>query len=297
MNNSATAKIKAVSESNNTFIVCLALLVLSVFTSKSSAAFSAAFCSLTGIALEYIASKLFLSKNTIDLKGVIADSLLISFLLPTDVPLYVSASAIAFCILVCNTVFGSRYHTPFSGVAGGICFVYTLFYSQCFSESAISSSLLSMLKNGEAVSFNVFNASKLLSGSFSLFSVEACVLALIGVFLFFCVKEKQRILFFVPYIITAAVFVSVFPRINSGAFSSIITELCAGSFIFSGLLILSEQQRLPKSKINCIAYGTVSGLVCIGLRRVSPVIDPTLFGVLIMNALLPLFKVRGDKNA
>ncbi len=283
--------------------VCLALSVSGVFIGGSMALFQIAVCAITCLLCEYLAFKVILKKESVNFYEAVCDGVLIALLLSADSPVYIGLCAVAFCVFVCKMPFGGKKYAPFSPVAGGICFVYTLFKNECFnyfSENdtllSVSSrgfgksdSLLEMLKNGDSISLNVFDISSILCGNFPSAIGTASVLTLVGVSLFLLIRKKEKLFCFLPFVVSSALIAAAFPRVNSGALCSIIMELSAGSLIFSGILFLCESERLPKSKLSAVLYGVVSGVLFMALRFISPATDSAPFCVLIMNSLYPLF--------
>ena len=295
--------------------VCLALSVSGVFIGGSAALFQLASCAVFCLLCEYLAFKVFLKGKCFSFSEAICDGVLIALLLSAHSPVYVGLCAVAFCVFVCKMPFGGKKYAPFSPVAGGICFVYALFKNECFkyftenysllfgaSKSfSKASSLLSMLKNGDSISLNVFDTSSVLCGNFPSAIGTASVLTLVGVSLFLLIRQKEKLFCFLPFVVTSALFAAIFPRVNSGAICSIIMELSAGSLIFSGILLFCDSDRIPKSRLSSALYGAAFGILSMALRFVSPATDSTPFCVLIMNSIYPVFskgitKKRGAVN-
>ncbi len=290
--------------------VCLALSVSGVFIGGAMALLQIAVCAITCLLCEYLAFKVILKEESVNFYEAICDGILIALLLSAHSPIYVGLCASAFCVFVCKMPFGGKKHAAFSPVAGGICFVYTLFKNECFnyyagndalvlgtSESfSKASSLLQMLKNGDSISLNVFDISSILCGNFPSAIGTASILTLVGVSVFLIIRQKEKLFCFLPFVLSSALFSIFFPRVNSDALCSVIMELSAGSLIFSGILLLCESERIPKNKLSAVLYGAASGVLCMTLRFVSPVPDSAPFCVLIMNSLYPLFSKQRTKE-
>lgn len=292
------------------FFVCLALSVSGVFIGGFSALLQIAVCVVFCPLCEYLAFKVILKSKSVNIYEAVCDGVLIASLLSAHSPLYVALCASAFCVFVCKMPFSGKKYAPFSPVAGGVCFVYTLFKNECFryfAETdnllsgtakgfAKSASLLSMLKNGDSISLNIFDISSVLCGNFPSAIGTASVLTLVGISMFLLIRKKEKLFCFLPLVISSALFATVFPRVNSGALCSIIMELSAGSLIFSGILLVCESERLPKNKLSAVLYGAVFGILSMALRSVSPLADSTPFCVLIMNSIYPFFSKEQTKE-
>lgn len=296
--------------SSDMLLVCLALSVSGVFIGGVSALLQLALCAIFCPLCEYLAFKVILKSESVNISEAVCDGVLIASLLAAHSALYVGLCAVAFCVFVCKLPFGGKKYTPFSPVAGGICFVYTLFKNECFNYFAENgtllsgtsegfskpSSLLYMLKNGDSISLGVFDISSILCGNFPSAIGTASVLTIVGIAVFLLIRQREKLFCFLPFVVSSALFAAAFPRVNSGAFCSIIMELSAGSLIFSGILLLCDSDRLPKSRPSAALYGATFGVLSMALRFVSPATDSTPFCVLIMNSLYPLFSKEHIKE-
>lgn len=80
----------------------------------------------------------------------------------------------------------------------------------------------------------------------------------------------------------------IFPR---GSFSrpvSLLTELCAGSLLFSGIFFVTDPGTSPKHPLTRFIYGAFAGIICMILRYFGTFEDGTCFGILLTNAFWPI---------
>lgn len=89
----------------------------------------------------------------------------------------------------------------------------------------------------------------------------------------------------------------IFPR---GSFSrpvSLLTELCAGSLLFSGIFFVTDPGTSPKHPLTRFIYGAFAGIICMILRYFGTFEDGTCFGILLTNAFWPIVDSALRKSA
>lgn len=289
----------------DTVLMCLGLFAVGFHLNGTLALYQAIACLLSGTVCEYIAFKLILRKEAFKDLSVIASSLIIALLLPACAPLYTGIFACAFAVFVAKMPFGGSNNAPFIPAAAGFCFVALLFPREVFTYSALTDtaiglystdaafrqgiSLLDMIKDGTALKLNFFNISNLLSGDFPGATGTTSLLALFGVAAYRLVRDKKRLVTSVSFLLGALVLILILTSANTDLFSRIVTELSAGSLIFTALLIVSDPVTAPERPLRMIVYGLLTGFIAILLRRFGNIYDGSVFAVLIMNALWPAF--------
>lgn len=282
--------------------VCITLTVMGVYLNGIYALWQIAICAATAVLSELISFKLVIKKNTAGDLSALTTGMLIGLMLPVSAPFYVGICASLFAILVAKLPFGDVRNTPFVPAAAGMCFSAMMFtdavftYPEYGSDFAFFSSeafqkgytLFDMLSKGDSFSLNAFGRTELLSGAYPGAIGTTSMLVLFGAFLFLCLRHPKRMFSSLGYFTAVAVFALIFPRVNSGALSSVIAELCAGGLIFTAILLVTDPVTSPRQPSRAFVYGLTAGAVCMLLRYFSKTPDPSCFSVLIVNALWPV---------
>lgn len=292
----------------DTLIICLALFAVGVYRGGALAVYQALVCIITAAIAEALGFHLLLKKKTLPELSAVVTGFIIALLLPSSAPLWVGASGSAFAILIAKLPFGDSRNAPFFPAAAGFCFVCMFFPKEVFTFPSVSdtantlfmnqegftagASLIDMLKNGDSLKLNVFDFSKLLSGTLPGAVGTVSILALAGAALYILVRQPKRLIPSFGFLLSAGLMAFAFPRINSGRLTSVIMELCAGSLIFVALLMINNPVNAPKKAISAFIYGAVAGIIAMLLRYFSKTSDPTVFTALIMNALWPALSER-----
>lgn len=294
----------------DTVLLSVGLLAVGFFINGSTALYQAAVCLISGAVSEYICFSLILKKKSFADLSCFASSLIIALLLPSSAPLFVGAVASAFAVIVAKFPFGNGRNAPFVPAAAGFCFIAVLFPAEVFTygaegfTSVFSSAegfekgvtLLDMLSEGNSIRLNFFGISRLLSGSLPGATGTTSLIALFGVFVYRLLRKPSSLLVTLSFIFASAVFALLFPKINTDIITCIVSELCAGSLIFTALMLINDPVTSPQKPFRAIIYGFVAGIISMLLRYFGNIYDPSVFAVLIMNCLWPAFTSEAVSN-
>lgn len=234
-----------------------------------------------------------------------ATGLAIALMLPAAAPAYVAFAASAFAVIAVLIPFGSARKIPFVPAAAGICFATVCFPEAVFayspitigvsspvfgSESFISGEAFSkMLTYGESVILNPLETISVLVGKTPGPMGTTCMLVLIGSAVYLLFKRTEGFMISLSFLASCALYAAIFPRVNSGIYTSVTMELSAGMLVFAGLFLLPEPFLAPKKLPGKLAYGFIAGIICMLLRRYGAYEESVCFTVLIMNAFAPAF--------
>lgn len=287
----------------DTLIVCLALFAVGVYVNGTLAVYQVLVCVVTAVICELFCFHLLLKKKTASDLSAVVTGFVIALLLPSSCPLWVGASASAFAILIAKFPFGDGRNAPFFPATAGFCFAAMLFPKDVFTYPAVTDtvntlfstqegftagvSLIDMLKSGDSLTLNVFGISRLLSGRIPGAIGTVSLAALTGAAGYILVREPKRLISTLGFLLSVSVFALAFPRINAGRLTSLVLEICAGSLIFVALIMINNPVNAPSKPRHAFVYGLIGGIITMLLRYFSILGDPTVFTVLIMNALWP----------
>lgn len=292
------------SYSTDTLIMGIGLLVMGVYLNGIAAFYHAAVGIVSAVVCEYISFKLVLKKNTLGNMSAFSVGLLISLAMSAAAPLWVTAAAAAFAVLVAKLPFGGTRNAPFVPVAAGICFAQICFSPYMFAYPAVScglhpvfnntegfvkgTTLIDLLESGKNVSMNIFSYTSLLSGKYPGAIGTTCMLAMLGVAAYQLIRRPKRLYSSLGFLLCCSAFALAFPRVNSGRINSLIMELSAGSLMFVAFLVLNDPVTTPKRPLSALLYGAVAGALCMLLRYFGSIHEPAFFSVLLINAFWPL---------
>lgn len=311
MQKTLLSKKDMLSFNRDTILICLALSVTGVYLNGINALYQIAVSVISAMICESLSFRLILKKKTLSDLGAASTGFVIALLLPCSAPLYVAAAASAFAVLIAKLPFGDGRNAPFLPSAAGFCFAAMLFPEEVFTYPALTeaasgfffgqdgfikgTTVLEMLKSGNSIPFNVFGISKLLSGRVPGAIGTVSILCLSGVAGYLLVRAPKRLICSLGFLLSAGLIAFIFPRINSGRLNSVVMELCASSLIFVALVMINNPVNCPHKPFKAFLYGGLGGIVAMLLRYFSAIGDPTVFTVLIMNALW-VFNFKAEKK-
>ncbi len=229
-----------------------------------------------------------------DLSNIVIGAV-IAMMLPASVPLYIPAAAAAFAVVAVKIPFGGALHAPFVPAAAGFAFVSVCFKDLVFTYDVNpsgkflgSSSLGSLLTNGNSVHLNAANTFEIITGNVAGPMGTGCIILLIGCCAYLFVRRRKALLATAGFLGACALYAAVFPRINASLLDGIFLELSAGSLMFAAVFIVTDHATLPQNGINRVIYGAVCGVFCMAMRAFGTYEETVCFAVLLANGLRPV---------
>lgn len=286
----------------DTVLLCLGLFAVGISLNGKAALYQGIICLVSGIVSEYIGFSLIIKRKGFSDMSVFASSMLIALLLPASSPLYIGALASAFAVFVAKIPFGGCVNAPFVPAAAGFCFVCLLFpeevftYPEIYPESLAffgdggfikGETLIDMLRSGKGIKLNIFGITNLLTGNIPGAVGTTSLLALFGAFIYRLIRNRRALISSLGFILSSAVFVCLFPRLNTDILTCVITELSAGSLLFIAVMLINDPVTCPAKPMRALIYGLLAGVLSMALRYFCAIYDPGVFAVLIMNCLWP----------
>lgn len=288
----------------DTLIMMIPLLIAGTYINGIDAVRLAFFGVLGAILSEVIACKILGKDNALRDLSAISAGLAISLMLPASAPGYLALFGSVFAVVVAKVPFGSARRAPFVPAAAGFAFLSLCFPKMVFaygepgglsaasilstSENFVkATSFGEMLTYGKSISLNPLEIIAILTGKNPGPMGTTCMLAMIGIAIYLLCKSRKRFLVSFSCLFACALMAMIFPRINSGAFTSLTMELSAGSLVFSALVLLPDPATAPRKTVHSIIYGFSAGIICMLLRYFGRYENDACFGILIVNAFAP----------
>ena len=285
-------------------VVMTFLIIAGIYLNGFNAIITTAFSVLTAVICEDIGCRIMKrhDKKAHNLYAA-ATGLAIAIMLPATVPAYIPVIASAFAVIAVLIPFGSARKVPFVPAAAGLSFVTVCFKEAVFTYAPITvgtsspifgsenfiaeESFSSMLTYGRSVIFNPLEILSLLMGRHSGPMGATCVLVLVGAGFYLLFKRKGEAVVSAAFVATCAVYAAIFPRVSSGALSSVAMELTSGTLLFCAIVLLPDPFTAPQTNGGRALYGFVGGIICMLLRRYGAFEESVFFTILMMNAISP----------
>lgn len=229
-----------------------------------------------------------------DLSGI-ATGLMTALLFPVSVPLYIPFFAAVFAVVVCMLPFGTAKNSPFVPAAAAFCFAVLCFGDKVFAytgnaNNASTLSLTLLLQSGTTVKLNSAVLLEILTGQMPSAIGTGFVIMLLGALLYILIRYPKNAVPAVAFLVSASLFSIIFPRVKTGALTSLTMEMCGGAVLFSAVFFMTYPSVIPSRLFSSAIWGFVSGIVCMAFRYFGKTEDSLIFGILIMNAVAGLFE-------
>lgn len=230
----------------------------------------------------------------------VVTGLVVAMLLPLNAPLWLPAAAASFAVLVAKGPFGFYGRTPFNTAAAGIAFAVLCWPRQVFSyfdpsEPAVlplfgdcvytaGQSPAAVLKDGlkPAVlpSGMIWGDGVGPLGTTAALVIGACFLLLL-------IRRDAKWETTVCFLLAAALFAALFPRIACSPLTSVKYELLSGSLFFCSVFMVTDPVTAPHTFPARCLYGAFAGAMTMAFRRFGAFEQGAVFAILLANAAAP----------
>lgn len=287
----------------------IAAMVVPVYLYGARPVLIAVFALVTAVVCDLLFKKLFhLPRKKGDWSSLSA-AMIIALMMPATVDYLVVVIAVLFGLLIAKYAFGGTGNHIFHPSALGLAIVGLSFPEQVLAypnpkqtldlgasiwqnkEIVYATTPASLLNVGGTPRIEWFD---ILLGNFAGAMGATCVLVLLAVILFFCIRKIISYKIVLSSLVTVVVYAALFPRVVTGTANSIIYELVSGIFLFSLAFLACEQDLAPKKAVGQILYGIAFALLVMIFRTVGALDIETVFVLLLMNALSREFDRYGD---
>lgn len=234
-------------------------------------------------------------------RSLLATGLIITLLLPADIPYWMAALAGVFAIFVAKEPFGSTGRNPFNPAAAGVAFLTVLWPYAVSQFPELGQLPLNPGESGgqgyaQTPALSLMQGIKpslppedLLLGYYAGPLGATAILAILGCWLFLCFRRTARWEATVGFLLAAAAISMLWPRFPGNSVSSAMYELLSGSLLFGAVFMISDPVTSPNTTTARFLYGLFAGAVLILMRHFNTYQEPLCFAILISNGAAPLF--------
>lgn len=278
-------------------IMLIAPVILAFIYYGISSLYVTAVSVLTAVLCDAVASAVLGKRFRLKNLDSVFTGVAIAVMMPSEIALYIPAIAAAFAVLIAKVPFGGGINAPFVPAAAGFAFSCVCFKEKIFDYSFVagakflgSSSVSSLLANGNSVHLNSGNLLDILCGNSAGPMGTGCILIMVGCCAYLFVKRKRALLSTLGFVAVCAAFAFFFPRVNASGLTSVILELSSGSLMFAAVFFMTDPSTMPQSNLFGILYGAIGGLICMLMRLSGAYEEPVCFAVLLANAFARLLE-------
>lgn len=269
---------------------------------------------VTGVAVisclvfEYVIQKYLLKKDPSVTDGsAVVTGVLLAFSLPVNIPFWLVILGSLVAIGVGKMTFGGLGNNPFNPALVGRVFLFISFpvqlttwpapkgFGTSLTDAITGATPLGIIKEGlrnsdsmDTIMQNIQSSKEMLYGHMggSLGEVAAIALAIGFIYLIM----KKIITWHIPITIlgTIALFTGIMWLIEPTQNASPVFHLLTGGAMLGAIFMATDYVTSPMTPKGMIIFGVGIGLITVVIRRFGAYPEGIQFGILIMNAFVPL---------
>lgn len=208
----------------------------------------------------------------------------------------------AIAIIVAKAPFGGTGRNVFNPAAVGLAVLTFCFPEQMFTYPALSAgplplemsihdvvvtapSLAEQLRSGAVPTQSVL---ELLLGDFAGPIGGTAVLVLLAFLAYLLVRRTASAWVVLPYLITCVLLAWLFPMEAMNPQYNLVTQLCSGYVLFTGVFLLNDPVTTPRFWLARIWYGIFAAGLVMLLQHIGTAQAGSCYAILLMNALAPI---------
>ena len=250
------------------------------------------------VLFEYLIQRFLLNgKTTICDYSAILTGLLLSFNLPSNLPIWMVVLGSLVAIGIGKMSFGGLGNNPFNPALVGRVFLLISFPVQMTSwprpvawnmhylDAETGATPLAMIKNHfGSLPDTVEMLLGQMGGSLGEISAIALLVGLIYLLI------RKIITWHIPVSVLASVFVftGILYMVNPETYASPLVHLLTGGLLLGAIFMATDYVTSPMSKLGMIIYGIGIGVITVVIRVFGAYPEGVSFAILIMNAFTPL---------
>lgn len=293
------------------FIMLFACIVMAWYYYGQHALKLVFVSALTSVLADYFGNTILKTKGHTSLRHSLFIGFAIALVLPASSPLWLPVVGALFAIIVAKLPFGCDAEMPFVPTAAGVAFLTVSFPELMFtypqittsevvvfgSEGFVSAdSIASMLVKSNSISVDLIRLLDVLTGNVAGPMGASSTLVMAGIALYMLIRRPSKWLVSAGFVIMAALFAVLFPRIITGRQISLLMELSSGMLLFAALFFMPEHTEILGSPLSKLLYGMGGGALCMLFRYFGVYEEGAVFAVLVMNGLVLLFVKKKPKQ-
>ncbi|MBQ2755181.1 MAG: RnfABCDGE type electron transport complex subunit D [Oscillospiraceae bacterium] len=228
--------------------------------------------------------------------------LILPLMMPASIPYYVVLTATLFAVFAVKLPFGGTGYNMFNPAAAGFAFVSVCWPDKLFNyptpmrqlplnlvideaEITFSTSVSQLLSSGLVPNIDSID---FVMGDFAgpMGVTNALVLLSCAVYLILRKSIKWSVPF--TFFATSALFVLLFPRVDTPNHLNVLYELCGSSIIFGGIFLLNDPVTIPKRNLSQVLYAFFGAIFAMLFQYYGAFAQGVPFAIIIINVFAPL---------
>ncbi len=244
---------------------------------------------LTALIVEYAFA--YFRKKPFEMTGIFVTPLILTLLMPPELPLYMVVIGSFFSVFFGKMIFGGLGRNLFNPALVGYLFLIITFPVELTTQYIVPGSDLftsATLLRDRSFGFSIANVTDILLGEYAgtIGNTLKLAVLILGVALLILKISDWRIP--VSILVSMVVFTFIFDAIYPDKFHDAFMSIFVGGALFAAFFVATDPVSAPFTHWGKVIYGVGIALITIVIRGLAAFPEGFIFAIIIMNAIAPM---------
>lgn len=244
---------------------------------------------LTALVVEYAFA--YFRKKPFEMTGMFVTPLILTLLMPPELPLYMVVIGSFFSVFFGKMIFGGLGKNLFNPALVGYLFLIITFPVELTTQYIVPGSDLftsATLLRDRSFSFSIANVTDILLGEYAgtIGNTFKLAVLILGVVLLILKISDWRIP--VSILVSMVVFTFIFDAIYPDKFHDAFMSIFVGGALFAAFFVATDPVSAPFTHWGKVIYGVGIALITVVIRGLAAFPEGFIFAIIIMNAIAPM---------
>ena len=244
---------------------------------------------LTALVVEYAFA--YFRKKPFEMTGMFVTPLILTLLMPPELPLYMVVIGSFFSVFFGKMIFGGLGKNLFNPALVGYLFLIITFPVELTTQYIVPGSDLftsATLLRDRSFGFSIANVTDILLGEYAgtIGNTFKLAVLILGVVLLILKISDWRIP--VSILVSMVVFTFIFDAIYPDKFHDAFMSIFVGGALFAAFFVATDPVSAPFTHWGKVIYGVGIALITVVIRGLAAFPEGFIFAIIIMNAIAPM---------
>ncbi len=270
-----------------TFLV--ALLLISAFIYSFYVILLGLVAIITALVVEYAFA--YFRKKPFEMTGIFVTPLILTLLMPPELPLYMVGIGSFFSVFFGKMIFGGLGRNLFNPALVGYLFLIITFPVELTTQYIVPGSDLftsATLLRDRSFGFSMTNVTDILLGEYAgtIGNTFKLAVLILGVGLLVLKISDWRIP--ISILVSMVVFTFIFDAIYPDKFHDAFMSIFVGGALFAAFFVATDPVSAPFTHWGKVVYGVGIALISVVIRGLAAFPEGFIFAIIIMNSIAPM---------
>jgi Na+-transporting NADH:ubiquinone oxidoreductase subunit B/electron transport complex protein RnfD len=267
----------------------VALLLISAFIYSFYVILLGLVAIITALVVEYAFA--YFRKKPFEMTGIFVTPLILTLLMPPELPLYMVGIGSFFSVFFGKMIFGGLGRNLFNPALVGYLFLIITFPVELTTQYIVPGSDLftsATLLRDRSFGFSMTNVTDILLGEYAgtIGNTFKLAVLILGVGLLVLKISDWRIP--ISILVSMVVFTFIFDAIYPDKFHDAFMSIFVGGALFAAFFVATDPVSAPFTHWGKVVYGVGIALISVVIRGLAAFPEGFIFAIIIMNSIAPM---------